>query len=194
MNEQFDVVIVGSGVAGALCAWKLTQLGNYKILILEAGDNEITDGQRLHFHHTMDTQGARADMYAPYKDLESRLWAPAPENAQLGLKEQRDDQKEKYYDYTSGPGGSAEAFKAGFNRMVGGSTWSWRGNTPRYIPSDFKLRSNFGVGRDWPLDYNELEPWYVQAEQELGVSGNHMEWDGLLGGYRSDRSQCPALP
>jgi choline dehydrogenase-like flavoprotein len=191
MATDYDIIIIGSGVAGALCAWKLTQLGDYKILILEAGDNAITQGQRIEFHHTMDTQGNRGDMYAPYKDLDSRFLAPAPENAQLSLKEQRDDQKEKYYDYTAT---TTDPFKAGYNRMVGGSTWSWRGNTPRFIPSDFELSTQFGVGRDWPLSYNELEPWYVQAEYELGISGNHDELDGLFGGYRSQAFPMPGIP
>jgi glucose dehydrogenase len=191
MDTEYDVIIIGSGVAGAMCAWKLTQLGDYKILILEAGDNEITQGQRIEFHHTMDTQGNRGDMYAPYKDLDSRFLAPAPENAQLSLKEQRDDQKEKYYDYTAT---TTDPFKAGYNRMVGGSTWAWRGNTPRFIPSDFELSTQFGVGRDWPLSYDELEPWYVQAEYELGVSGNHDELDGLHGGYRSQAFPMPGIP
>jgi len=191
-----DVIIVGSGVAGALCAWKLTQLDpKCRILILEAGDNEITAGQRIEFHHMMDTQGARGDMYAPYVDLESRLFAPAPENAQSELKVQRDDDakgdRRAYYDYT---GDTTDAFKAGYNRMVGGSTSSWRGNTPRYLPSDFKLNSIYGKGRDWPIDYHELEPWYCEAEAELGVSGNHDEIDGLFGGFRSRAFPMPGIP
>lgn len=188
-EPEFDVVIVGSGVAGALTAWKLAELGAGKILILEAGDNGITDGQRLRFHHMMDTQGNRGDMYAPYMDLESRKWAPVAEKAQRELAEQKADPA-NYYDYA---GESKEAFKAGYNRMVGGSTWAWRGNSPRYLPSDFHLRTNFGVGRDWPLDYYELEPWYALAEQELGVSGNHDELDGLLGS-RSRPFPMPGIP
>src|SRR5215204_4360341 len=170
--DQYDIVIVGSGVAGALCAWKLSETRRYKILILEAGENGITRGQRFLFHHTMDAQSNRGDMYAPYMDLASRVFAPAPEKAQLSLVEQRDQKKEKYYDYTSA---TTDPFKAGYNRMVGGSTWSWRGNCPRYIPSDFKLKTNFGKGRDWPIKYDELEPWYCEAESELGISGNHDE-------------------
>jgi glucose dehydrogenase len=190
MASDYDVIIVGSGVAGALMAWKLAELGNYRILILEAGDNGITDGQRLIFHHTMDTQSNRADVYAPYKELESRKWAPAAENSQRELAPQKADPN-NYYDYTDE---SQEAFKASYNRMVGGTTWAWRGNTPRFIPSDFHLQSQFGVGRDWPLDYNELEPWYCQAEFELGVSGNHDELDGLFGGYRSQPFPMPGIP
>src|SRR5262245_40000282 len=171
MKHEYDVIVIGSGVAGALTAWKLAQFGKYKILILEAGDNGVTAGQRLQFHHMMDTQGNRGDPYAPYMDLESRRYAPAAEKSQRELADQKNDPN-NYSTYTDA---SKDAFKASYNRMVGGSTWVWRGNTPRFIPSDFRLRSAFGVGRDWPLDYNELEPWYCQAERELGVSGNHDE-------------------
>lgn len=66
MKYDYDVIIVGSGVAGALCAWKLSTLGNHRILILEAGNNGIGEGQRLEFHHAMDRQGSRADVFAPY--------------------------------------------------------------------------------------------------------------------------------
>jgi glucose dehydrogenase len=188
-NVDYDVIIIGSGVAGALCAWRLAQYNRYKILILEAGDNGITHGQRVEFHHMMDTQGNRGDMYAPYKDLESRVFAPQPENAQKELADQvKEDQ---YYDYTAA---SKEAFKAGYNRIVGGSTWSWRGNCPRYIASDFKLQSNFGVGRDWPIDYHELEPWYCDAERELGVAGLHEELDGLFGSFRSKPFPMTGIP
>ena len=190
MHNEYDVIVIGSGVAGALTAWKLAQLGTCKILILEAGDNGITTGQRIQFHHLMDTQGNRGDSFAPYKDLESRKYAPAAENSQRELKDQKNDPK-NYYDYSDE---SPDPFKASYNRMVGGSTWAWRGNTPRYIPSDFRLQTEFGVGRDWPLDYNELEPWYGQAEWELGISGNHDELDGLFGGYRSQPFPMPGIP
>lgn len=190
MKSTYDVVVIGSGVAGALTAWKLATLGAYDILILEAGDNGISSGQRLQFHHVMDTQGNRSDPFAPYKDLESRKYAPAAENSQRELKDQKNDSG-NYYDYTDA---SNDPFKASYNRMVGGSTWAWRGNTPRFLPSDFRLKREFGVGRDWPLDYNELEPWYCQAEWELGVSGNHDEIDGLFGAYRSQPFPMPGIP
>ncbi len=198
-QHDYDVIVIGSGVAGALTAWKLSQLGDYRILVLEAGKNGITDGQRIQFHHSMDTQGHRGTPLAPYFDLESRKFAPSPENSQRELDKQKQDRDQQfaydklyqYYDYSDA---SPDAFKASYNRMVGGSTWSWRGNSPRFVPSDFRLSSEFGVGRDWPLDYNELEPWYSQAEWELGVSGNHSEFDGLHGGYRSQPFPMPGIP
>ena len=90
-EDGYDVIVVGSGVAGALAAWKLSQLGARRILILEAGDNGIFGGQRLRFHHTMDHQGSRGDPFAPYKDLKSRKYAPAAENSQRDLETQRGD-------------------------------------------------------------------------------------------------------
>jgi choline dehydrogenase-like flavoprotein len=54
---------------------------------------------------------------------------------------------------------------------VGGSTLAWAGVAPRFQPSDFALHSMFGVGRDWPLGYDELVPWYEEAEDALHVAG-----------------------
>jgi glucose dehydrogenase len=54
---------------------------------------------------------------------------------------------------------------------VGGTTLHWAGVSPRFLPSDFELRSRFGVGRDWPLTYAELAPFYAEAERALGVAG-----------------------
>jgi glucose dehydrogenase len=54
---------------------------------------------------------------------------------------------------------------------VGGSTNAWGGNTPRLLPEDFQLKSRFGVGRDWPLSYDDLVPYYREVEALLGVAG-----------------------
>ena len=43
----------------------------------------------------------------------------------------------------------------------------------------------YGVGVDWPLSYEDFEKFYVEAEYELGVSGNHEEWQGFKGAHRS---------
>jgi len=54
----------------------------------------------------------------------------------------------------------------------------------RMLPEDFKLRTRYGVGLDWPLDYSDLKPWYAQAEREIGVSaevGDQLELQKLLG-------------
>jgi choline dehydrogenase-like flavoprotein len=56
-------------------------------------------------------------------------------------------------------------------RGVGGSTLHYTAYTPRAQPDDLKLRTEFGVGEDWPLEFAELEPYYDELEYFLGVSG-----------------------
>ena len=54
---------------------------------------------------------------------------------------------------------------------VGGSTIHWSAHFPRFHPSDFRVRSLDGVADDWPLDYDELEPYYDLNDRMIGVSG-----------------------
>ena len=54
---------------------------------------------------------------------------------------------------------------------VGGSTLHYTAYVPRAQADDLKLRSEFGVGVDWPLEFDEIEPYYSEVEQFIGVSG-----------------------
>ncbi|SHI37587.1 Choline dehydrogenase [Hymenobacter daecheongensis DSM 21074] len=54
---------------------------------------------------------------------------------------------------------------------VGGSTLHYTAYTPRPQPADLHLRRDFGVGQDWPFGYEELEPYFEELEQFLGISG-----------------------
>ena len=71
-----------------------------------------------------------------------------------------------------------ETFNTLQARVVGGTTWHWGGLALRYHPNDFVLKSKYGVGVDWPLAYTDIEPWYVEAENAIGVAGPADEdWD-----------------
>lgn len=54
---------------------------------------------------------------------------------------------------------------------VGGSTLAYHAMSPRLHESDFRSRSEDGVGDDWPISYSDLEDYYCRVEFELGVSG-----------------------
>ena len=58
-------------------------------------------------------------------------------------------------------------FTVGF----GGGTNCWWAETPRLAPNDFRLKSKYGVGEDWPLSYDDLEPYYLAAEQIMMIAG-----------------------
>jgi choline dehydrogenase-like flavoprotein len=54
---------------------------------------------------------------------------------------------------------------------VGGSTVHWEGHFPRFHPSDFRVRALDGVADDWPIRYEDLEPYYDVNDRIMGVSG-----------------------
>jgi len=76
-----------------------------------------------------------------------------------------------------------DPFYQQYLRIVGGTTWHWAGSAWRFLPNDFKEKSVYGVGRDWPIQYEDIEPYYYQAEVELGVWGRQ-DYD-----YGSPRSK-----
>jgi choline dehydrogenase-like flavoprotein len=51
----------------------------------------------------------------------------------------------------------------------GGSCWT--GNTPRMHPTDFQMKTLYGIGEDWPFDYEVLEPYISEVEQHMGIAG-----------------------
>jgi choline dehydrogenase-like flavoprotein len=69
----------------------------------------------------------------------------------------------------SGPSGSS--FQQGYLRTLGGTTWHWAASCWRHLPVDFRMKSEYGVGRDWPISYADLEPYYCRAEEAMGVAG-----------------------
>ncbi len=58
-----------------------------------------------------------------------------------------------------------------FTIGYGGGTNCWSGNTPRMHPNDFRLKTLYGRGQDWPISYDELEPYYSMAEEIMDISG-----------------------
>jgi choline dehydrogenase-like flavoprotein len=167
--DLYDVVVVGSGVAGAIVSAQLVENG-HKVLILEAGSGSLTESRAELVGHFVSSGNSAPE--SPYLSDDSKPLIQTPRSF-------NDD----YFDQTSGPEGLP--FKSNYERRLGGSTWHWLGNCPRHTPSDFSLNARYGLGVDWPIGYVDLEPWYTLAEQELGVSGDHEAWNGLLGGYRS---------
>jgi quinoprotein glucose dehydrogenase len=75
--------------------------------------------------------------------------------------------------------------------QVGGLAMHWGGVTPRFSPEDFRVKSLYGVGADWPVSYEDLEPFYHEAERRIGVAGEQgpPELDP-----RANPFPMPALP
>ena len=130
-----DIVIIGSGASGGACAWQLCENGA-SVVMLEQGD---------WFDH---------DDY-PGDSL----------NWEIELKNSFDfnpNVRKLVSDYQI-LDEESDIQPLLFN-AVGGTTQHWTAHTPRFHPSDFKVKSLDGVGDDWPISYWDLEKYYDPGE------------------------------
>ena len=58
-----------------------------------------------------------------------------------------------------------------FEANFGGGSNCWNGNTPRFMPNDFRMKSQYGVGVDWPITYEDIAPYYDETEAIMAISG-----------------------
>lgn len=152
MSKEFsaDVVVIGAGICGALLARKLA-LAGHSVLMLESGPR-VGRGELVErYRHS----AFKSDFMAPYPFSEK---APHPTFTP----------EPNHYIEQAGP----HPFAAQYIRMLGGTSWHWAAQMWRNLPNDFRTKSRYGVGKDWPIGYDELEPYYHEAEAIAGVGGS----------------------
>lgn len=139
--SESTVAIVGSGIAGTTIAYLLSQRG-HDVDIFEKGPD-------YPYPHLAQF---REQILFRYNNPAYRL---------------RDDLQNLTIsgDYPSDIDGWERAM------LVGGTATHWGAVTIRMAPPDFKTQSRYGYGKDWPLTYDDLEPYYCDAEHLLGISG-----------------------
>lgn len=176
-DKEYDVVIVGSGISGSIMAKTLTQAGK-SVLILEAG---LTAGA------SMKSNGAYYN-YMTYMETFFNASAKVPNSPYPNLKDApsidvinietipspTEPSTKGDYLVQAGP----LPFGSDNWRGPGGTTMHWLGTTPRMLPNDFNMKTKYGVGVDWPFNYEDLKPYYEMAELEIGVSGSVKEQRG----------------
>jgi choline dehydrogenase-like flavoprotein len=152
---KVDAVIIGAGAGGPIVAKELTGAG-IQVVLLERGQ----------FYTPNDCR--KDDLRNQRNSPLGQAFGPEDEGNPRVLVDQ---QGRSRIVVPSGPGYNNNA------ACVGGGTLSYGAMAWRFHPLDFQLKSHYGpvAGStldDWPISYDDLEPFYEKAEWEIGVSGD----------------------
>jgi len=156
-REIYDAVIVGSGISGAIIANELSRQGK-RVLILEAGPggDRTLSGYQEYLYRFYAT--ASKDNQSPY---------PLNKNASMPRGTPGQPNTDGYLVQT-GP----FLTDSTYTRVLAGTTMHREGKTIRMLPEDFQMRTQYGHGENWPISYDDLEPYYRLADREIGVSAD----------------------
>ena len=147
-RDSVDFVIVGSGAAGGVLAKELSTAG-FDVVVMEQGPWQ-QPSQFSHDELAIERQVAMQNRaFEPNQTFRTTEKDPPKLNVVRGIV---------------------------YQRAVGGSSVHFAANYWRFRPIDFKERSKLGSINgtgfaDWPITYEELEPYYTKVDWEIGVSG-----------------------
>ncbi len=161
-NENYDAIVVGSGISGGWAAKELTEKG-LTVLLLERGKN---------IEHAKDYVNAHKGPWE-YPHRGSRTYAMEEAYGVLRrdypLNERNLDWwvNEKDSPYTE-----VKRFDWYRGYHVGGRSLLWGRQSYRWSDFDFEANAREGIAVDWPLRYAELAPWYDYVERHAGIAGS----------------------
>jgi len=149
---KYDICIIGSGAGAGPIAFELTKAGK-KVVILEKGaiynEKDFSKDEIAFVRRNIITPNLEDEYHTIEEDIDG-VWT-------------------KFPTYETG-----WSFWNG--NILGGSSNLMSGYFHRLKPNDFKLKTVYGDYKganivDWPISYEELEPFYTKVEKEVGVSG-----------------------
>jgi choline dehydrogenase-like flavoprotein len=180
MTDQFDAIIIGSGAGGAPIAHILTKAGK-SVLILEKGpmfrpQYQATNGLSDFKRDELISDGPEKRVQLPVANQGQSYYSSHVEP-------DLNDEPHIYRDTDNSDKATIEGYTA---QVVGGGTQLYGGVSFRFAPLDFRLAS-FNSGRtdiqkdpngdikrearDWPISYDDLEPYYTKTEELVGING-----------------------
>jgi choline dehydrogenase-like flavoprotein len=178
-SEEFDAIVVGSGISGGWAAKELTEKG-LRVLMLERGKNveHIKD-----YHNALKGpweyphRGGRTKAMEEAYPVLRRDYPLSEKNLDWWASDQDSPYTEvKRFDWFRG-------------YQVGGRSLLWGRQSYRLGDIDFEANAREGIAIDWPIRYAELSPWYDHVERHAGISGSR---EGLP--QLPDGEFQPAMP
>src|ERR1700761_2110697 len=154
-SEEVDFVVIGSGAAGAVMAKELATAG-FSVVVLEQGPWGA-------YGHEQDYNK---------DELSNRF--PSPEDMLMT------DPKTQPNTFRRNANEKATRGGHSYGCVVGGGTVTYGASSWRHLPWEFNEASTFGTMAgtgiaDWPISYEELEPYYTMAEWEIGIAGERVD-------------------
>ena len=180
MKTDFDIVIIGSGGGGAPIAHEAARAGK-SVLVIEKGPLISPQPASAHGRSSFKRDELISD------GTEKILTLPGLANTGVSfysshVEPDLNDEPHIYW----GTGGDRATIEGYTAQVVGGGTQLYGGVSLRYTPTDLRLKT-FNEGRpslpsdpnddvkrnarDWPISYDELEPYYCKAEKLVGLNG-----------------------
>lgn len=174
LRDRYDAIVVGAGAGGSVAAAVLAESG-LRVLVVERGSWLRYDqvGRDHLRNHRFSKYGHNT--------------GPEPEgHPRTVLTESGDERTTAPYE---GDYHNNAMTLGGGTRIYGAQAW-------RFHPEDFRMATRYGVPEgsslsDWPIGYEDLEPYYERAEWEVGVSGDGDAHPGC--GWRRSPFPMPAL-
>lgn len=174
LRARYDAIVIGSGAGGGVAACGLAEQGR-EVLVVEAGSwPSISALATDHLRNPRSDWGV-APLSGPSDDGNPRILDTDGDALRLRP-------SDPLY-------GNNAATAGGGTRVYGAQAW-------RFVPQDFRMATTYGVPSgsslaDWPISYDDLEPYYARAEWEIGVSGANSDVNAAP---RSRPYPMPPLP
>ncbi len=165
-DQNYDAIVVGSGISGGWAAKELTEKG-LKVLLLERGRNiehvkDYVNANKESWEYPH--RGRRTQQMINDYPVLKRDYPLNETNLDYWVNEKESPYTEiKRYDWFRG-------------YQVGGRSLTWGRQSYRWSDFDFEANAKDGIAVDWPVRYKEIAPWYDHVEKFAGISGNR---DGL---------------
>ncbi|MGA2340509.1 MAG: GMC family oxidoreductase [Terracidiphilus sp.] len=153
--KRVNAVVVGAGAAGGIVAKELSTSG-LSVVLLERGKWYTSNDCRKDDLRNQRTT-VLGNAFGPEDEGNPRVLVDAEGTPHIMLPSEGGYQNNA--------------------ACVGGGTLSYGAMAWRYLPQDFRMRSTYGAPagsslEDWPISYDDLEPYYEKAEYEIGISGD----------------------
>lgn len=164
MAEEFDAIVVGSGMSGGWAAKEFCEKG-LKTLVLERG-RAVKHREDYPTENKAPwelSNNGRVPKEELNKDYEIQKMAFLQEyNKHFFVKDSE-------HPYTQ-PDDKMFTWIRGYHQ--GGRSLTWGKQTYRWSEMDFNSNKNDGHGIDWPIRYADIAPWYDYVEEFAGISGS----------------------